>query len=282
VTGFATDSFLLGLILSLVSVAVLLLLTLAIAQRVGRHSGIDVTWGLGFAVVAAVTWAASLGEGGSAADLRRSVVLVLTAAWGLRLAAHIWWRARRHEGEDPRYEELLARGEARGIGRTRYAVTRIYLSQGISLWFISLPVQVAMAGRGGLGWLGCVGIGLFAVGLFFEAVGDHQLSRFRSDPRSRGQVLDTGLWRYTRHPNYFGDACVWWGLSLIAFEQWPGILTLLSPLLMTWLLVRGTGATLLESTIGDRREGYGDYVTRTSGFVPRPPKAAPPRGVKTL
>ncbi|MCW2621847.1 MAG: hypothetical protein JWL64_1449, partial [Frankiales bacterium] len=206
------------------------------------------------------------------ADVRRTVVLLLTAGWGLRLAGHIWLRARRHTGEDPRYEQMLARGEARGIGRTRYAVTHIYLTQGVSIWFISLPVQVAMAGRGGLGWLGAAGIVVWLVGMFFEAVGDYQLTRFRASPDSRGQVLDTGLWRYTRHPNYFGDACVWWGLSLIAFEQWPGILTVLSPLVMTWLLAKGTGATLLESTIGDRRRGYGDYVRRTSGFVPLPPK----------
>jgi steroid 5-alpha reductase family enzyme len=271
-TGFATHDFLVSLPLTLAATAVLLLVTLAISDHVGRHSGIDVTWGLGFVVVATVAWALSLGEGTTGADVRRTVVLLLTAAWGLRLAFHIWLRARKHEGEDPRYEQMLSAAEARGIGRTRYAVTHLYLTQGISLWFISLPVQVAVFGRGGIGWLEVLGILVWAVGLFFEAVGDYQLTRFRADPGSRDKVLDTGLWRYTRHPNYFGDACVWWGLSLIAFAQWPGILTLLSPVLMTWLLAKGTGATLLESTIGDRRKGYVDYVKRTSGFVPLPPR----------
>jgi steroid 5-alpha reductase family enzyme len=103
-------------------------------------------------------------------------------------------------------------------------------------------------------------------------VGDHQLQRFRDDPGSTGRVLDTGLWRYTRHPNYFGDACVWWGLSLIAFDAWPGLLTVLSPVVMTWLLAEGTGKPLLERGMASRRPGYADYVARTSGFLPLPPR----------
>ncbi len=124
---------------------------------------------------------------------------------------------------------------------------------------------------------------LWAVGFVFETVGDLQLTRFRNDPASRGQVLDTGLWRYTRHPNYFGDACVWWGLSLVAFSAWPGVLTILSPLVMTWFLAKGTGKPLLEKDMASRRPGYADYVRRTSGFVPLPPKK-PTQGdrVKTL
>jgi steroid 5-alpha reductase family enzyme len=269
VTQFSTADFLVGAVASLGAVAVLQGLTFGVALRVGRHSVVDVTWGAGFAVVAAVSWALSLGTGG---DLRRTVVLVLTASWGLRLAGHIALRARHHRGEDPRYVELLDRAQARGVSRTWYAVTRIYATQAVSLWFISLPVQVAMFTRGGLGALGALGVLVWAVGLFFEAVGDYQLTRFRNDPTTSGRVLDTGLWRYTRHPNYFGDACVWWGLSLIAFARFPGILTIASPILMTYLLARGTGAKLLESTIGDRRAGYVDYVRSTSGFVPLPPR----------
>ena len=117
-----------------------------------------------------------------------------------------------------------------------------------------------------------MGAALWAVGFAFETVGDLQLTRFSSDPANRGRVLDTGLWRYTRHPNYFGDACVWWGLSVVAFSAWPGILTVLSPVLMTWLLARGTGKPLLEKDIGSRRPGYREYVERTSGFLPLPPR----------
>jgi steroid 5-alpha reductase family enzyme len=117
-----------------------------------------------------------------------------------------------------------------------------------------------------------VGTTVWAIGLFFEAVGDAQLNRFRADPASKGQVMDRGLWRYTRHPNYFGDATVWWGLWLIASQQWAGVLTILSPALMTWTLTRKTGKPLLEQGMADRRPGYADYVARTSGFFPLPPK----------
>jgi steroid 5-alpha reductase family enzyme len=271
VTGFVGRELLLALPVTLGAVALLMLLTLGVAKRVGRYAGIDVTWGLGFAVVAVVAWALSVGEGSSGADVRRSVVALLTVVWGVRLATHIFLRNRKHEGEDPRYTALLAKAEGRGIDPTWFVVSRVYLTQGAAMWFVSLPVQVAVFGRGGLDGLAYAGVVVWGIGIFFEAVGDWQLTRFKADPASEGQVLDTGLWRYTRHPNYFGDACVWWGLSLLAFAQWPGILTLPSVVLMTWLLAKGTGAKLLESTIGDRRAGYARYVQNTSGFIPLPP-----------
>ena len=153
-----------------------------------------------------------------------------------------------------------------------YALRSIYLTQAVALWFISLPVQVSMFERSEPGVLLWVGTAVWAVGLFFETVGDAQLNRFRADPSTKGQVMDRGLWRYTRHPNYFGDATVWWGLWLIAAQQWAGVLTILSPLLMTWTLTRKTGKPLLEQGMADRRPGYADYVARTSGFFPLPPK----------
>jgi len=242
--------------------------------RGGRHDGVDVVWGLGFALVAVVTLVASAGEGDG---WRRALVTVLTAAWGLRLAGHIFLRNRGHD-EDPRYVELLSRAPG---DRSLYALRKIYLTQGVVLWFVSLPVQLAQYGRDDtlptdtllLGaaatWLGVV---VWLVGVVFESVGDAQLSSFKADPANKGQVMDRGLWRYTRHPNYFGDACVWWGLTLLALHHLPGLLSLPSAALMTFLLVKGTGAKLLESTIGDRRPGYADYIARTSGFVPLPPK----------
>jgi steroid 5-alpha reductase family enzyme len=276
VTGFAWHAFLLALPATLGAVVLLMLVTLGIAKRVGRYAGIDVTWGLGFALVALVSWGLALGEGSGGADTRRTVVLVLTAVWGVRLGTHIFLRNRQHEGDDPRYTELLSKAEHRGINQTWFLLSRVYLTQAAAMWFVSLPVQVAVFGRGGLDWLGAIGIAVWALGLFFESVGDWQLTRFKADPTSRGKVLDTGLWRYTRHPNYFGDACVWWGLGLLACEQWPGVLTLPSVALMTWLLAKGTGAKLLESTIGSRRAGYVDYVQRTSGFLPLPRKRPAP------
>ena len=267
--GFDASSFLLALPATLAATAALQAATLTIAIKARRHSIVDVTWGLGFLVIAAVAGALAWDDGGNG---RRALIVTLTAVWALRLAAHIGLRLRSLTGEDPRYTELLERAAAKGMSHTRYAIMHIYLPQGATQWFVSLPVQVAVFQRGGLGVLGVLGVVIWIVGFVFESVGDLQLTRFRHDPGSKGRVLDTGLWRYTRHPNYFGDACVWWGLSLLAFAHWPGILTVLSPVFMTYLLTKGTGADLLERTIGERRPGYADYVRRTSGFVPLPPR----------
>ena len=271
-SGFPTGDFLLALPLTALAVAVVLGITLLVALRVGKHAVVDVAWGLGFAVIALVAYlaATAFNEGDPG---RRLLVLALTAIWGLRLATHIGLRSRGH-GEDPRYEALLEKASG---NRTAYAVRKIYLTQGATMWFVSLPVQVAAfqpqgLGQGGFGFLVWVGIAVWVVGLFFETVGDLQLTRFRNDPASKGKVLDTGLWRYTRHPNYFGDACAWWGISLIAFSAWPGILTILSPVFMTFLLAKGTGKPTLEKDMDKRRPGYTDYIRRTSGFIPLPPR----------
>jgi len=270
--SFPTQDFLLALPLTALAVALVLGITLVVALRVGKHAVVDVAWGLGFAVVAVVSYGLSLAfdEGD---DARRLLITVLTVIWGLRLATHIGLRSRGH-GEDPRYEALLDKTSG---NRTAYAVRKIYLTQGGVMWFVSLPVQVAAfqpqgLGLDGFGVLVWLGVAVWAVGMFFEAVGDLQLTRFRNDPSTKGKVLDTGLWRYTRHPNYFGDACVWWGLSLIAFSAWPGILTILSPVFMTFLLAKGTGKPTLEKDMDKRRPGYTDYVRATSGFFPLPPR----------
>ncbi len=246
------------------AILVLMGLTFAVALRAGKHAVIDVTWGLGFAVVAATAYVLHTGDG-----TRAAVMLGIVALWGLRLAAHIANRSRGH-GEDPRYEALLAGAPG---NPHLYAAQRVYLPQAVIMWFVSLPVQVAMFAGAGPGPLLWVGVVVWAVGITFETVGDWQLHRFRSDPASRGQVLDTGLWRYTRHPNYFGDATAWWGVFLVAADAGlAGWLTVLSPLLMTWFLARGTGKPLLEKDMAERRPGYVDYVRRTSGFVPWPPR----------
>jgi steroid 5-alpha reductase family enzyme len=263
-SSFDRSAFLHALPLTALGVAVLLLLTFAVAVSHQRHSIIDTIWGLGFSVVALISFALSSGHGD---DARRILITVLTCAWGLRLAVHIGLRAR-GMGEDPRYVELLDRAPG---SRNLYALRAVYLIQGVVLWFVSLPVQVTVFSRGGLNWLTWVGVAVWAVGVFFEGVGDFQLSRFKADPAHKGVVMDKGLWRYTRHPNYFGDACVWWGLFLVAASAWPGVLTVLSPLLMTYVLARGTGKKLLEGRMA-QRPGFAEYVARTSGFVPLPPR----------
>jgi len=147
----------------------------------------------------------------------------------------------------------------------------VFWLQGVILWIVVLPVLGAIRGGGALGVWDALGVLVFSVGFTMEAVADAQLRRFRADPANRGQVLDTGLWRYSRHPNYFGDALLWWGIYLLAVgggAPW----TVVGPVLMTFLLRKVSGVTLLEQDIGDRRPGYAEYVRRTSPFVPLPPR----------
>jgi steroid 5-alpha reductase family enzyme len=247
---------------SAAAVLVLMLGTFAAGTALGRHNVADVSWGLGFAVVAVVALLVTLGHGQPA---RRGLLAAATVIWGLRLAGHIFRRSR-GRGEDPRYADML---RDRGPGQV---LLRVYLSQGALIWLISLPVQLGMAGGWALTPLLVIGGLLWACGLFFEAVGDWQLERFRADPANRGQIMDRGLWRYTRHPNYFGDASVWWGLFLIGLASWPSLITVISPLVMTYLLVWGSGKRLTEKRMIDSRPGYARYAARTSGFIPLPPR----------
>jgi steroid 5-alpha reductase family enzyme len=255
-----------NLAVTLGAALVVVLIAFAIGASTGKHRVIDAFWGLGFAVVALTGLGLSAGHGDPG---RRWLVTALTVIWGLRLAIHIGWRGR-GQPEDPRYERMLDRAPG---SRNAYALRSVYLLQGVSLWFISWPVQVGQYDPDGLGVVAWLGVALWAVGIFFEAVGDAQLTRFKADPGNRGRVLDSGLWRYTRHPNYFGDACVWWGLWLLASGSVVGLITVVCPLVMTYLLTRKTGKPLLESHLSATRPGYAEYVARTSGFVPLPPRS---------
>ena len=247
------------------AVLIALAVTFAASRVAGRHSVIDVTWGLLFAVVAVVVFIGSSGHGD---DLRRWLLLVLPCAWGLRLAVHIGRRSR-GKPEDPRYAQLLAKAPG---NPDLYAVRAVYLLQGGLAFVVASPVLVGGFETGGVGPLAWLGVVLWAVGVFFEAVGDAQLERFRRDPANRGRIADIGLWHYTRHPNYFGDACVWWGVFLIAADAWPGVVTIYAPVLMTLLLTKGSGVRVLERHMRGR-EGWGEYAARTSAFVPWPPAA---------
>lgn len=231
----------------------------------GRHRVVDVVWGLAFTAVAAVGFALSAGHGDPA---RRTLALTLTAAWGLRLAAHIGIRAR-GKPEDPRYEQLL--GKARG-SRSWFAFTRIYLLQAALVWLISLPIQVAQFGTASPGPQTAAACALWLFGFGFEAIGDWQLARFKADPAHRGDLMTRGLRRYTRHPNYFGDACVWWGLFLLCADQWAGLCTVASPVIMTLLLTAGSGMRLADRYMTRTRPDYAAYARRTSGFIPLPPR----------
>jgi steroid 5-alpha reductase family enzyme len=238
-----------------------MLITMYAARRAGRISVVDVTWGVTHTAVALVC--ATLGELlGSPAPTRRWLLVALVAIWGLRLSTHILRRNAGH-GEDPRYTELLGSGRGGPL-------LRVWIPQGAAIWFVSLPVQVSAVAGGGTGLVVALGALVWLVGVVFESVGDAQLAAYKRDPE-RPPVLDRGLWRFTRHPNYFGDACVWWGLWLVAASAWPGALTVAAPIVMTYFLVFATGAKLLEETMM-KRPGYPEYAARTSMFVPLPPR----------
>lgn len=246
------------------AVAGLMLVLWLVSIRLRDAGIIDPFWGFGFALVGWVAYLASDGDDG-----RRLLLAVLVSVWGLRLFGHL---ARRNFGkpEDFRYAAMRAKHGGRFW---LVSLGTVFGLQAVLMLLVSLPVQFGQVPDDpGLGWIAAVGVALWAVGLVFETVGDAQLSRFKADPANRGKVLDRGLWRYTRHPNYFGDFCVWWGMWLVAAEAgWPA-LTVVGPIVMSILLMRVSGVTLLERDIAQRRPGYADYVRRTSAFFPRPPR----------
>ncbi|MBY4128821.1 DUF1295 domain-containing protein [Rhodococcus fascians] len=248
---------------SLGGTAVLMIVTALIGARIGRHNVVDVTWGGGFVLIALIAAATGTGDA-----WRRVLLLVLVGVWGLRLALHVFRRSRGH-GEDPRYTELLSKATG---NTTLYALRKIYLTQAVALWFVSLPLQVSAVAHGSVVAVVVLGVLVWMLGWTFEAVGDAQLKAFKADASNKGKIMDRGLWSWTRHPNYFGDSAVWWGLFLVSASAWPGVFTLLSPIAMTYFLVFATGARLLERSM-EKRPGYREYQQRTSYFLPRPPKA---------
>jgi len=264
--------------LALVALAALVLASGAVllwwvATRREDASLVDRFWGPAFVLVAALGAAC-----GGGAPERRLLLLVLVALWGARLGLHIH-RRNRGAGEDFRYRAMRQR---HGAGFARRSLWSVFLLQAGVALFVAAPLlagaSVPQPAR--LGALDLAGVALWAVGFAFEAIGDAQLARFRRDPANRGRVLDRGLWRFTRHPNYFGDALLWWGLGLIggATGAWW---SLGGPLLMSVLLLRVSGVTLLESSLAESKPEYRDYVARTSSFVPWfPRRTASPGGVQ--
>jgi steroid 5-alpha reductase family enzyme len=226
-----------------------------------RDAGIvDSLWPLFFLLGAAV-YTAGLDTVGP----RATLLLAMVAIWALRLSAHITWR-NLGEPEDRRYQAIRARNQPGFAWKSLYLVFGL---QGLLAWAISAPLYAGIGGAAPLGALDYAGAALWALGFAFEAVADAQLARFRSDPANRGKVLDRGLWRYTRHPNYFGEALLWWGWFLVATAA-GGWWTVFAPLLMTLLLLKVSGVALLEKDIGERRPDYRDYVARTNAFIPGP------------
>ncbi len=258
--AFDLTSWLLGL------GALLALMTVvwAIHRPLKDASIIDPVWPAAFLLAQGVYLASAPGP----ITDRGWLSLILVALWTLRLGGYLVWRKLEEPGEDRRYQAMRAK---RGDRFPLVSLWIVFWLQAGLAWFVSLPLLANARGAADLGVLDALGAALFVLGFLFEAFGDRQLARFKADPANRGQVLDRGLWRYTRHPNYFGNACIWWGLGLLALSTgawW----SLAGPLFMTFLLLKVSGVALLESDMADRRPAYREYVRRTSAFVPWPPR----------
>ncbi len=259
------------LLVAALAVSLTMLTTWVVSLLRRDASVVDVGWGLGFVILG---WAVAITAGLEGA--RTALLLGMVSAWGLRLAIHLG-RRNLHEGEDRRYRRMRARTPHFPL----VSLVTVFGLQGVAMWVVALPVTLALGHTEGapLGLLAVAGVALWGLGVTFEATADAQLARFRHDPANAGRVMERGLWRYSRHPNYFGDACAWWGIGLVAIEAAPAgyAWALVGPLLMTVLLMRVSGVPLLESHLRASRPGYEAYVRRTSAFFPRPPNRDAPR-----
>jgi len=262
---------------SWMTISMINLATVAAMMTVGwifsvlRHNVtiVDSLWGLGFVLVAGVTFWTGNGFTG-----RSLLILVLTAGWGLRLAGYL---TRRNWGqpEDHRYGQWR---EKSGKHFWFVSLFKVFWLQALFLWIISLVLQKAQlsAEPPRITVLDILGTVVWAVGFVFESVGDWQLARFKADPKNRGRVMDQGLWAWSRHPNYFGEFLIWWGFFLVALATPGGWWTIISPLIISMVLLKMTGVPLTEAALKTRRPGYADYSEKTSTFFPRPPRKKVP------
>ena len=257
-----------------VNIAVVVSLALAmwgLAVKGGDPSFIDACWGFGFPIVAWVSLAvtATNTDGGSPT---RSLLLVgCSTVWGVRLGGYLLWRWRKN-GPDKRYQAMLRHTD----NPKMFMLKKVFLLQAALLLLVSLPLQLGQVypKPAGIGLAQIIGLVLVVFGVAFESLADLQLVRFKADPANEGSIMDRGLWRYTRHPNYFGDLCTWWGLFAIGFTNPVSIITLASPLVMSFLLMKWSGVGPLERQMKRRKPGYEGYIARTSGFFPMPPRRA--------
>ena len=249
---------------SAVVIGAIMFLTWMLSVALKNASIVDIVWGLGFVAVAWTSFAVGNGD-----DTRRLVLALMATVWGLRLATHLAVRNIGH-GEDYRYRAMRKHWGSRF---PIISLVTVFLLQGVLMWIVSLALQLGQVESSpGFGPIGTMGVFVWVVGLAFEATGDQQLRKFKADPANQGKVLSTGLWRLSRHPNYFGDAVVWWGIAIVAAEAGVGVMGLIGAAVMTFLLVRVSGVALLEKSLKKRKPEYEDYIRRTSAFFPRPPK----------
>lgn len=249
----------------LVTMAIMLCLWV-ISLRLKDVSFIDAWWGPGFVVIALFVLAYASGDG-----FRPWIIAACVSFWGLRLGLHLFKRWKSGPGEDARYAAMRRKADGNFALRSLYIVFGL---QAVIMWVVSLPAQagIAQPSLAPFGALDAAGLLLFVIGFVFETVGDAQLRRFKADPANHGKVLSSGLWAWTRHPNYFGDACMWWGIFVMASANTGNLWTVIGPIVMTWFLVSVSGKALLEHGLKKSKPGYAEYIASTSGFFPLPPR----------
>jgi len=249
-----------ALLLSLVVASAIMACALLVGLARGRVRDVDVFWPLGFLAIAVATWLYQARTSNATAV----VVLLITVAWSLRLGSYLAWRSR-GEPEDVRYVALI--GDRTGVARVVRLLLVVYGLQGIIMVVVASPIVVAISQNPSCTPQALIGTVICLLGIGTEFLADAQLARFRQ--RASGGLMRTGLWAYSRHPNYFGEILVWWGLFLLAASSWQGLASIISPITMTWLLVKVSGKDLLERHLIETKPGYAEYVADVPGLVPR-------------
>lgn len=251
-----------------IAIAAMMLIMWLVSLIRKDASIVDIAWGSGFVIVA---WTAYSFSDHVATDRGRSLIVpVLTTIWGLRLTVYLFWR-NHGKPEDYRYQAMRTRW---GSAFPLVSLLTVFSLQGAVMWVVSLPVQVGSAlTNQSANWLLVIGIMVWFIGLVFESVGDWQLARFKTNPKNQGRVLDSGLWRYTRHPNYFGDFLVWWGIYLVTLSLTGMWWTIIGPMVMSIFLMQISGVTLLEKTLTKSKPDYVHYAERTNAFFPGRPRS---------
>lgn len=252
------------MLIGLAAIVALFTILWIVSLIVRNSSIVDMWWGPGILLIGLAYFLTTDGAPG-----RGRLVVSLLALWAIRLAWHIGARNIGH-GEDFRYAKWR---RERGASWWWFSYFKVFFLQSVIAWIISMPLYYAIAPAAPARFTAfdVAGAIVFAIGFLFEALGDEQLRRFKTDPASKGQVMDRGLWRYTRHPNYFGEAVMWWGFGLFALAT-GGYVGLFGPAIMTFLLIRVSGVSLLEQTLKTTKPGYAEYIRRTSAFLPMPPR----------
>jgi steroid 5-alpha reductase family enzyme len=253
-----------AMLIAAITIMCVMVATWLLSLALKNASIVDIVWGLGFVIT---SWVLALTIDGD--STRQILLAVMVGAWGLRLGGYLAKRNIGH-GEDWRYKAMRKKKGARfGL----ISLVTVFGLQGVLMWVVSLPVMFGNSdATPGVGPLAVIGVMVWVVGLSFEAVGDWQLAKFKKDPNNAGKVMQTGLWSLTRHPNYFGDALLWWGIGIVGAETGTGVVGFIGPVVMTVFLLRVSGVPMLERSLMKRREGYAEYAARTSAFIPRPPK----------